>query len=81
MGGRVKAYKVEILVVDHDGLGPEEIKNVFENMKYPNRCMYPVVMGMVERDIGEWTDDHPLNGIDEQDEEYQRLFGVENQLS
>jgi hypothetical protein len=71
----MKAYKVEILVIDHDGLGPEGIKDVFENTKFPNWCMYPEVKNITERDIGEWTDCHPLNMHEEQDREYKRLFG------
>lgn len=70
----MKVYKVEILVIDHDGIGPEGIKDEFENTKYGNRCMYPDVMDIQEREIGEWHDDHPLNFADKQKEEYERLF-------
>lgn len=70
----MKAYKVEILVVDHDGLGADEIKSVFENIKYPNWCMYPEVKHITERDIGEWHDDHPLNLHSTAEREYKRLF-------
>ena len=70
----MKAYKVEILVVDHDELGGEEIKEVLENTRYPNHCVAPTVMSIVEKDIGEWEDNHPLNKLDTMLVEYKRLF-------
>jgi len=70
----MKAYKVEVLVIDHDGLGAEGIKDVLENTTYPNRCIFPDVMNVESRDIGEWDDSHPLNSISKQEEEYRRIF-------
>jgi len=70
----MKAFKVEILVVDHDELGPEGIKRIIEVTKYPNWCLSPHVKDIEERDIGEWTDEHPLNRAPECEEEYRRLF-------
>jgi hypothetical protein len=31
-----KVYKVELLIIDHDGLGQDEITSVIENTRYPN---------------------------------------------
>jgi hypothetical protein len=59
----MKAYKVILLIVDHDDLGPEEIGTVLERQKYPNWCIYPRVQRIFGADIGEWTDEHPLNQI------------------
>jgi len=70
----VKAYKVEILIIDHDGLGEEEIKVVLENQKYPNWCIHPQVKAFESVDIGEWSDSHPLNQRVGADAEYKRLF-------
>jgi hypothetical protein len=72
----MKAYKIELLIIDFDQLGPNEIQLVLEQTKYPNWCIYPNVMKIEERELGEWTDEHPLNGA-QQDAEYQRLFGVQ----
>jgi len=72
-------YKVEIMVVDLDELGPQEIKDVFENIKYPNHCMSPEVMDIEGRDIGEWDDEHPLNNIHKSEAEYRRLFNKEGE--
>lgn len=53
----MKAYKVEIIVVDHGGHGPEELKTNLEQMRYYS----PDVIGIMEADIDEWYDQHPLN--------------------
>lgn len=55
----MKAYKLEVLVIDHEQRGPEEVKLCIENEKY----MTPKVMNITEIDIGDWSDDHPLNKI------------------
>ncbi len=70
----MKAYKIELLIIDFDGLGPEGIKSELENTKYSNHCINPKVKKVKEEDIGEWDDDHPLNKFSTQNEEYERLF-------
>lgn len=70
----MKAFKVELLIIDHDGLGAEQIKDVLENTKYPNWCISPEVMDVDERDIGEWHDGHPLNLLSKREAEYRLLF-------
>jgi hypothetical protein len=70
----MKAYKVTLLIIDHDELGSEGITEEIQNIRYPNNCISPSVMCIEERDIGEWTDNHPLNGTDS-DQEFDRLFG------
>lgn len=72
----MKAYKVELLIIDHDKCGADGIKNVLESAGYPNRCIYPRVQSVEERDIGEWTDEHPLNHSDKVKAEYARLFAT-----
>lgn len=71
----MKAYKLEVLVIDHDGIGGEEIRDVLENTRYPNRCISPDVKNIIEKDIGEWDDDHPLNLHSKQDQAYREIFG------
>lgn len=73
----MKAYKVVLLVVDHDELGDEEITEVIEHTRYPNHCVSPTVMTIEGADIGEWTDDHPLNSYDTMKPEFERLFSSE----
>lgn len=73
----MKAYKIEILIIDFDQCGAEEIKDVLENTKYPNYCISPDVMKTTVVDIGEWRDDHPLNYKGTRQQEYERIFKIE----
>lgn len=59
----MKAYRVTFVVIDHDRLGADEIQSVVEDTRYPNHCLHPRVTEIEEADIGEWSDDHPLNQI------------------
>jgi hypothetical protein len=68
----MKVYRVELMVIDFDGLGEQGIVEVIENARYPNRCISPDVKAIDGREIGAWSDDHPIN-IDS-DAEYRRLF-------
>ena len=60
VGVPMKVYKVELLIIDHDALGPEEVRVVLENANYPNDCIRPQIASIEDREI-EWTDEHPLN--------------------
>lgn len=75
----MKAYKVVLLIVDHDGVG-DRISETIENQKFPNRCISPHVMSIESADIGLWDDDHPLNNTSKQKAEFERLF-YEHQAS
>lgn len=68
----MKAYKIEILVIDHENVGEKDIKELIENTRY----IAPQIKNIECADIGEWTDDHPLNKHESADEEYQKLFGI-----
>ena len=67
-------YKVTLIIIDHDEIGGEEIKDVIESAAYPNRCISPDVVSIESRDIGEWHDDHPLNMVDGFIDEVKKLF-------
>ena len=71
----MKAYKLEILIIDHDELGEEGVVSAVEDTRYPNRCIMPDVKELECVDIGEWSDEHPLNLHVTSDDEYKRLFG------
>lgn len=60
---------------DSDEIGGEEIKYVLENAHYPNHCISSSIISIKEKDIGEWSDDHPLNKKETFLKEYERLFG------
>mgnify|MGYP001557769479 CR=1 FL=1 len=70
---RVKIYKIELLIVDHDNVGAEEICSILENANYPNDCISPQIMKVLESEV-DWHDDHALNQGDESKEEYKRIF-------
>ena len=74
----MKAYKIELLIQDHDEIGIDQIIDVIENARYPNRCISPEVIGVLESDIGEWHDDHPLNIMSERDDYIQQIEWQEN---
>ena len=69
----MKAYRVVLLVVDHDGVG-DGIKTEIESVRYPNHCLSPMVMAIEEAEIGDWRDDHPLNNRTLLNQEFHRLF-------
>lgn len=73
MSDKVQVHKVVVMVVDHDGLGADQVGDVLEHNRYPNHCMGPVVMHTETREV-EWSDEHPLNG-NGQAAEFARLFG------
>ncbi len=70
----MKAYKIEVLIIDHDELGEEGILDEMENVNYANDCISLNIKSIESRDIGEWHDDHPLNKHETADAEYQRIF-------
>lgn len=72
----MQVIKLEVMIIDTDGLGADEIKSVIENQKYPNHCISPNVRKIEVREIGEWSDEHPLNHLNTQELEYTRLFGA-----
>ena len=72
----MKAYKIEILVIDFDGLGKDGIEQEINNVRYPNDCLSLDVKNIIEKDIGEWHDDHPLNNGETYQSEYLKLFGT-----
>lgn len=57
----MQVHKVTICIVDHDRVGAKGIKEVIENESWPNHCINPQVVSVETREIGEWTDDNPLN--------------------
>lgn len=44
----MKAYKLEILIIDHDDVGESEIRQIIEDTHYPNWCIAPIIKYVVE---------------------------------
>lgn len=66
----MKAYKIEMLVIDFENYSEQDIKEIIENNKY----ISPQVQSIQCVDIGEWSDDHLLNNSKTSQAEYIRLF-------
>lgn len=64
----MKAYRVQVVLVDHEGVGEEEIASLPSNYRY----LCATVFKIEEKEIGNWTDDHPLNRHDTFDAEVER---------
>ena len=71
----MKIHKIEISVIDFEDMGVEEITYILENTRYPNHCINPNVINVKTKDIGEWSDDHPLNCKNTAEDFYKSLFG------
>jgi hypothetical protein len=66
----LKAYKIVLMVVENENVSIESIKEELSNVRH----IYPTIMSAEEAEIGEWSDDHPLNHGATQKEEFARLF-------
>ena len=71
----MQVHKITLYVIDFESMWPQSVAETIENQKYPNYCIRPSVIGTESADIGEWSDDHPLNNSDLWQAEIQRLFG------
>lgn len=71
----MKAYKFEVLIVDHEGYGPDNFRVVIEQHRHLSIAR---VLDVKEADIGKWSDDHPLNSKKTMKAEYDRLFGTDH---
>lgn len=69
----MKAIKLEVFVLDFDGIGVDGVIEAIEGARYPNRCIDPQIKGFESVDI-EWSDDHPLNKHDTSAQAYLELF-------
>lgn len=72
----MQIFKLEVIIIDFDGLGAEDIKLVIQNQRYPNDCISPEIRKIETREIGEWSDEHPLNHRNTREVEISRLFDV-----
>jgi len=66
----MKAYKIEVLVIDFEDLGEEDAKYQLGNMRH----LDVKVVDSKKVDIGEWDDDHPLNKTKGWEEYYKGLL-------
>ncbi len=73
----MKVYKLVISIIDLEEHGEtllvEDIKNL--------RGFSPSIISIESAEIGEWTDDHPLNNSNTYNKEIERLFNAKKTLS
>jgi hypothetical protein len=67
----MKAYKVEVLVLGFEDMPEDDIVYFIENTRH----LYPKIMSIQSKEIGEWNDDHPLNKTDTIKQTYEELRG------
>ena len=72
----MKVHYLQVLVIDHDHLGVNEVERILEDANYPNDCIAPSVIKSQSAEIGNWDDDNPLNHSDTQAAEVDRLFSA-----
>ena len=72
----VKAFRIVLCTVDLDECGVEEMVQLIENARLPNRVDPGTVMSIDVADCGEWSDEHPLNSPNDATRaaEFARLF-------
>ena len=39
----MKVYKIEMMIIDFDDVGEEDIKTIIEDAHYPNHCIAPQI--------------------------------------
>lgn len=68
----MKAYKIELLVIDFENVGKMQCIEYLSEQKY----LDVQIVDTQSADIGEWNDDHPLNSGDHKtwSREYNKLF-------
>ena len=77
----MQVHKVTLSILDFDIVGADEIKDIIENVKYPNHCIAPHVINIESCEIGEWRDHHPLNDPEKSAAEFNRLFDGEGAMN
>lgn len=70
----MKVYKMTLMFLDFDNVGPDGAKSLIENARLPNRIDPGSVMELEEREIGEWEDENPLNSGTTKHKAFKELF-------
>lgn len=69
----MKVYKLIVMIIDHDNI-KDDVVFELENGRFANHCINPNVISFESVDIGEWSDDHPLNKTEIAEAEFNKLF-------
>ena len=66
----MKAYKMELLVLDFQDSEEDDVKYLIESNKY----LTINILSTKSKQIDDWDDDNPLNNTDTQKDEIDRIF-------
>lgn len=66
----MKAYKLEVLVLDFEESGDDEVIGLIENNKY----LTVDIITLKSKQVDDWDDDHPLNSTETQKEAFEKMF-------
>ena len=66
----MKAYKYEIVIIDHEEVGQEEIIGILKSSRHIN----PIILSQGEAEIGQWSDEHPANKRESFKDFFERIF-------
>jgi hypothetical protein len=66
----MKAYKYEIVILDFENFGQEEITGLLKSAM----GITPIIISSNVADIGDWSDDHPGNKKNTYQEYYKKVF-------
>lgn len=69
----VTVFSVTLMIVDHDRIGADGVRQVLEGARYSNRCISPLVIHTEAREV-EWHERHPLNLRDATHAAFDALF-------
>ena len=72
----MKVYKLEVLIIDYDVNSVDEALSMINETRYDNHTNVEAITCR-ETDIGEWSDDNPLNYTSKVEKEMNRLFPKE----
>ena len=74
----MKAFRIVLCTVDFDECGVEDMVQLIENARLRSRVDPGTVMSIEVADCGEWSDEHPLNSLNDETRaaEFARLFPV-----
>ena len=70
----MKVHRVVLYVIDFEQLGADGVKDEIESTRFANDCISPKIGSVQTRDIGEWSDKHPLNTRSTSDAAWRALF-------
>ena len=77
----MKVHRVVLYVIDFGRLGTGGVKDAIACARFANDCISPKIGDIQTRDIGKWSDEHPLNKRSVSEESWSALFAEDSQTA